>query len=73
MTKRGEKSKAFSIPPKHYSGPAGSQGQVSIQAAFIRPDWTLIFVDHNVMISFHVMALRNVCTAADLKPTSKVR
>ena len=48
------------------------QGLVSIQAAFRCTDWTLIFVDHNVMITFYVMALRTPCTLEDLEPGSTV-
>jgi hypothetical protein len=48
------------------------QGLVSIQAAFRCMDWTLIFVDHNVMITFYVMALRRPCKQEDLKPGSTV-
>ena len=40
---------------------------ISIQAAFVRPDWTLIFVDHNVLMTFHVMCLRRqVLSASDV-------
>lgn len=69
---RGKKSKTFLIPEDLYDGPPNSLGQVSIQAAFISPEWTLIFVDHNVMITFHVMALHYAVTKDDLLPTSKV-
>ncbi|TFK58102.1 hypothetical protein BDN72DRAFT_731871, partial [Pluteus cervinus] len=40
---------------------------VSIQAAFVGPKWTLVFVDHNVMMTFHVMALRRTVTVQDFK------
>ena len=46
--------------------------QISIQAAFVCPEWTLIFVDHNVMITFHIMALHSSITREDLLPSSKV-
>ena len=36
------------------------------------PEWTLIFVDHNVMITFHIMALHSAITREDLLPSSKV-
>ena len=69
---RGKKSKTFLIPEELYDGPPDSIGQISIQAAFICPDWTLIFADHNVMVTFHIMALRYAITKADLLPSSKV-
>ena len=72
LEKRGQKSYAYGIPSKFFDGPPGSSGQISIQLAFIRPDWTLIFADHNVMISFHIMYLRFPCQASDFDPGSKV-
>lgn len=69
---RGKKSKTFNIPPELWDGLPNVQGQVSIQAAFRCPDWTLVFVDHNVMLTFHVMALRRPCTPEDLIPGSIV-
>jgi len=45
---------------------------VSIQMAIIRPDWTLIFCDHNVMIFFHVMRLSRSCVPSDFQPGSMV-
>lgn len=69
---RGKKSHAYGIPSHLFDGPPGMNGQISIQLAFIRPDWTLIFADHNVMISFHIMQLRRPCTPSDLRPGSKV-
>lgn len=69
---RGKKSKTFLIPEELYDGPPDSIGQISIQAAFVCPDWTLIFADHNVMVTFHVMALRYAITKEDLLPSSKV-
>lgn len=67
----GEKSMAYVIPLEFVDGPV-VDCRISIQAAFIRPDWTLVFVDHNVMITFHVMKLRRPVTREDLKPTSEV-
>jgi hypothetical protein len=65
---RGTKSKTYNIPPALWDGLPGVQGQISIQAAFRCADWTLIFVDHNVMITFHLMVLQKPCTPQDLKP-----
>ena len=48
------------------------QGHISIQAAFRSEDWTLLFMDHNVMITFHIMGLRNSCKREDLEPGSQV-
>lgn len=70
---RGQKSFAYEVPSQYCHGPGAGQVHVSIQAAFIRPEWTLIFIDHNVMITFHVMLLRNVPDAGALKPGSQVR
>ncbi|KAF8999474.1 hypothetical protein BDZ89DRAFT_1147681 [Hymenopellis radicata] len=50
----------------------GGRGMSSIQFYFRRPDWMLIVLDHNVMISFHVMHLARACTQADLEPSSAV-
>ncbi|KAF8904026.1 hypothetical protein CPB85DRAFT_1438069 [Mucidula mucida] len=69
---RGAKSKTFTIPDHLFHGPPGSSGQASIQLFFRRPDWTLIVLDHNVMISFHVMRLHHVCTQDDLQPGSVI-
>jgi len=41
-------------------------------SAYVCPEWTWIFVDHNVMFTFHIMALRHVYTKEDLKPDSEV-
>jgi hypothetical protein len=49
---------AFPVSEVFCVGPPGCSTMVSIQAAFRRPDWTLIFVDHNVMITFHIMHFR---------------
>jgi hypothetical protein len=45
---------------------------VSIQMAIVRPDWTSIFCDHNVMIFFHVMRLKRSCVPSDFWPGSMV-
>ncbi|KAJ7159319.1 hypothetical protein C8R43DRAFT_1234061 [Mycena crocata] len=68
---RGEKSFAFPIPDEYIDGPL-SDRIISIQAAFIRPKWTLIFVDHNVMIQLHLMQMSSVFTRADIAPKSAV-
>jgi hypothetical protein len=72
LVNRGKKSKSYNITPELWDGLPGGEGQISIQAAFRCPDWTLLFVDHNVMISFYVMALRKACTRQDLMPGSIV-
>ncbi|KAJ6604005.1 hypothetical protein B0H10DRAFT_2078016 [Mycena sp. CBHHK59/15] len=43
---------------------------ISIQAAFIRPEYTLIFVDHNSMIQFHVMRMSDDFGPDQLTPGS---
>ncbi|KZP15730.1 hypothetical protein FIBSPDRAFT_958569 [Athelia psychrophila] len=42
---RGKKGVAFPIPLELVDGPA-KDAMITIQMAFIRPDWTLVFVDH---------------------------
>ena len=69
---RGLKSQTYCIPPEYYCQANSTVGQVSIQAALVGPRWTLIFSDHNVMITFHVMALHKPCTCLDFQPNSKV-
>jgi hypothetical protein len=69
---RGVKSSSFVVPPQYWDGCPSVIGQISIQAAFVCPEWTWIFVDHNVMITFHVMALRVPVTNSDFLPGSKV-
>ncbi|KAJ6617727.1 hypothetical protein B0H10DRAFT_2218270 [Mycena sp. CBHHK59/15] len=53
---RGKKSMGFLIPDKFIDGPRTGL-KISIQAAFIRPEYTFIFSDYNVMITFHLMQL----------------
>ena len=62
----------YNIPPKYWQGLTTVQGQISIQAAFRCSGWTLLFVDHNVMMTFHVMALKRPCKPEDLKPGTEV-
>ena len=72
LQKRGQKSHAYGIPSHLFDGPPSVKGQISIQMGFICPHLTLIFADHNVMISFHVMCLRWPCMEEDFCPGSKV-
>ncbi|KAJ7035751.1 hypothetical protein C8F04DRAFT_1341690 [Mycena alexandri] len=67
---RGSKSQAYAVPDEYIEGPATDR-LISIQAAFIRPEYTLLFVDHNVMIQFHLMQTRAAFTSRDLVPTSE--
>ncbi|KAJ7020491.1 hypothetical protein C8F04DRAFT_1196534 [Mycena alexandri] len=67
---RGSKSQAYAVPDEYIEGPATDR-LISIQAAFIRPEYTLLFVDHNVMIQFHLMQMRAAFTSRDLVPTSE--
>ncbi|KAF7798752.1 hypothetical protein EIP86_009977 [Pleurotus ostreatoroseus] len=70
---RGKKSKSFAIPEEFCDKPKNSDPiTISIQAAFVRPEWTLLFVDHNVMISFHVMWLREEAGPGDVVPGGKL-
>ncbi|KAJ7110761.1 hypothetical protein C8R46DRAFT_1240461 [Mycena filopes] len=66
---RGLKSQAYAIPDEYIDGPA-KERCVSIQAAFIHPDYTLLFVDHNVFITFHLMQMPPSFTPSDLRPES---
>ncbi|KAJ7716845.1 hypothetical protein B0H16DRAFT_1800606 [Mycena metata] len=66
---RGSKSQAYPVPDEYIDGPANGV-VISIQAAFIRPEHTLIFCDHNVMIQFHFMQMPPKFSAQDLDPAS---
>jgi hypothetical protein len=68
----GVKSSTFVVPTQYWDGCPSVVGQISIQVAFVCPEWTWIFVDHNVMKTFHVMALRQPCTNGELCPGTKV-
>ncbi|THV04077.1 hypothetical protein K435DRAFT_791264 [Dendrothele bispora CBS 962.96] len=69
--KRGEKGKAYEVPHEFVHGPRRSSPLlVSIQAAFVRPDWTLLFVDHQCFITFHIFRLRQRCTGEDFEVES---
>ncbi|KAF8157785.1 hypothetical protein BJ912DRAFT_1070069 [Pholiota molesta] len=72
MVSRGTKGSAYTVPTEYIFGPSGVNPLLSVQLAFVRPDWTLIMVDHNVLIQFHVMRLRRVCTADDFVTGSPV-
>ncbi|KAJ7439172.1 hypothetical protein B0H11DRAFT_2205856 [Mycena galericulata] len=69
--RRGKKSMAFLIPDEFIDGP-GTGRKISIQAAFIRPEYTFIFSDHNVMITFHLMQLAPSFFPVHLAPGSAV-
>ncbi|KAJ3885488.1 hypothetical protein GG344DRAFT_82661 [Lentinula edodes] len=74
LHKRGEKGLAYQIP-NHLlvGGPLRSSPHlITISAAFIRPSWTLIFVDHQCFMTFHVMHLRRQCVSADFESTSQL-
>lgn len=73
MASRGKLSKAFVASSEVIVAPPEvSSISVSIQAAFIQPDWTLLFVDHQVFITFHISKFRHVITEEDLRPSSAV-
>ncbi|KAL0577042.1 fatty acid synthase alpha subunit Lsd1 [Marasmius crinis-equi] len=63
---RGSKSKAFRVPAEYIGGPV-DKCLLSIQAAIVRPEWTLVFCDHNVQITFHVMKLKKICEEKDFQ------
>jgi hypothetical protein len=73
MSKRRKKSRSFKIPRKYCDGPRSARRKISIQAAFVSKNATLIFVDHNVMLTFHVMRFFRAIKPEDLVPTSRVR
>lgn len=64
----GVKSCGYLVPSKYHCGVAGAKVLVTIQAAFIRPEWVLIFLDHNSMITFHVTRIK-ATLGLELKPT----
>ncbi|KAJ7185883.1 hypothetical protein C8R46DRAFT_1289221 [Mycena filopes] len=68
---RGAKSFAYPIPAEYMDGPSRER-LISLQAAFVRPKWTLVFVDHNVMLQFHLMQASSSFVASDLEPGSKI-
>ncbi|KAJ7359970.1 hypothetical protein DFH08DRAFT_801726 [Mycena albidolilacea] len=68
---RGKKSFAYQIPYEFIDGPARDR-LISLQAAFVRPEWTLVFVDHNVMIQFHLMQVSASFLPSHLEPGSKI-
>ncbi len=73
----GNKSNCFQVPSQYCTGPLGNNGQcqsacISVQVAFVSSEWTLVFVDHNVMISFHVMALKRQVPHTEIQPGGKV-
>ena len=70
---KGKKGMAYDIPLSCWDGPPGNQGQIRILVAFICEKWTWVFVDHNAMLTVHVMALRTPLKEADLEVSSEVR
>ncbi|KAF8175168.1 hypothetical protein BJ912DRAFT_1064411 [Pholiota molesta] len=69
---RGNKSYMFKIPRKHWFGPKGTPGYIRILFAYMCEDWTWIFVDHNVLMTMHVLRLRRPVTREDLEPGSSI-
>jgi hypothetical protein len=72
LVKQGEKSFGYKIPAEYWNGTPVKEGIISIQAAFESPDWTLVFCNHNIIISFHVMTLHQAPSESDLDPGSEV-
>ncbi|KAF7965872.1 hypothetical protein HWV62_41174 [Athelia sp. TMB] len=72
MQKRGKKTLCWPIPSRLFKGPPGATGCITIQMAFRRPDWTLVFADHNSMITFHIMHVKRCCVESDFKPCSQM-
>lgn len=71
---RGAKGTAFQVPADLIQGGVKRSIPllITIAAAFVRPQWTLVFVDHQCFMTFHVMRLRRPCTLADFIPKSAV-
>ncbi|KAF8187043.1 hypothetical protein K438DRAFT_1973222 [Mycena galopus ATCC 62051] len=69
--RRGTKSQAYLVPDEYIKGPAKGV-LISIQAAFIRPKYTLVFINHNILIQFHLMQMPPDFTSHDLNPASEV-
>ncbi|KAK1225463.1 fatty acid synthase alpha subunit Lsd1, partial [Marasmius sp. AFHP31] len=67
LERRGKTSWGFPVTSDSAHGPP-TRKLITIQAAFIRPDWTLIFCDHNVMSTFHIMKLGHPCNQSDVSP-----
>ncbi|KAF9061082.1 hypothetical protein BDP27DRAFT_1338720 [Rhodocollybia butyracea] len=69
LVQRGQKGSARQVPKELIFGPLADPSAppllITIAAAFVRPDQTLLFVDHQRFITFHVMRLRRVCSAED--------
>lgn len=67
-TQRGSKGTAFQVPPELVIGPERNDGKIlkiTIAAAFIRPQWTLVFIDHQCFMTFHILRLCRACTPHD--------
>ncbi|KAL1700637.1 hypothetical protein EV121DRAFT_295012 [Schizophyllum commune] len=69
---RGQKSRTFKVPVEFTDGGLNDNPCVSILAAFRRPEWTLLFVDHQVFLKFHVMRLRRPLTEENFKPGTAI-
>ncbi|KJA15364.1 hypothetical protein HYPSUDRAFT_58839 [Hypholoma sublateritium FD-334 SS-4] len=69
---RGEKGFMYRIPQEHWSGPKGTPGFVRILFAFMCEEWTWVFIDHNAMMTIHVLCLRQPVTHEDLVPGSLI-
>ncbi|KAJ7136324.1 hypothetical protein C8R43DRAFT_1132482 [Mycena crocata] len=72
VVRRGVKSWAYSVPDSFVDGPPRSDRVISIQAAFIRPKWTLIFCDHNSLIQFHLMRAGSTFIPSHMEPGSSI-
>ena len=53
--KHGKKSFAFVVLLKYCDSSKGIPVKASIQATFMHLEWTLLFLDQNVMIPFHIV------------------
>ncbi|KAJ4500573.1 hypothetical protein C8R41DRAFT_810021 [Lentinula lateritia] len=71
---RGATGKAFPVPDELLVNcPQRSQVNpllATIPAAFVRPKWTLLFLDHQCFITFHIMRLQHPCSESDFIPSS---
>ncbi|KAJ7607309.1 hypothetical protein FB45DRAFT_877753 [Roridomyces roridus] len=70
-TRQRRSGLAFPVSPDCISGPKREDILLTIQAAFVRPKYTLVFVDHQSFIGFTLIRMASHFTLDDLEPTSE--
>lgn len=48
----------FTTSEGHIFGPLSACRTIVIQASIVTPEWTILFIDHQRLITFHVMELK---------------